>query len=326
MNGITTKWVSVIGSSWLLSIAAPLAAASAPAKCDVNPVFEFSSGAAEGLAISTRGDIFVGNINTGEIWFAPRGDFSRASLRADLVASANGFTFVLGMDVAKDNALYVAVNSFFNTTLHGLWRIDEDGTATLAAPFPSSFETLLNDVAIDQRGNVYVSDSLGGRIWRLTPSGDLDVWSDSAMLQGGFHPGLNIPFGVNGITYHQGAVYAAIYLEGRIVRVPIADDGSAGDPENVIVDAALIGADGIAIDATGDLYVSVNDADMLVRIDGRDLRIEPLIFGLSAPASLAVTPDRKTVYIANLSVSAPDPHPYAPAVMAATLCRDPRKP
>ncbi|HJU42699.1 MAG TPA: hypothetical protein VJ691_07780 [Vicinamibacterales bacterium] len=315
------KCVSAIAGVLLLSVITSAAAPAMAEKCDVGPVFEFTRGAAEGLAVAPNGDIVVGNINTGEIWLAPRGDFARATLFADLIDEEHPFRFVLGMDITPDGTLFVAVNAFFDPALHGLWRIDRSGTATLAAPFPPLFQSLLNDVAIDRRGNVYVSDSLGGAVWKMTPEGELAMWSDGAIWEGGEHPIFGIPFGVNGLTYHQGALYGGIYLEGRIVRVPIAHDGTAGTPEDLVVDAALIGADGLEVDASGDLYVAVNDADTLVRIDSKDLTIETLIWGLSAPASIVVTPNRQTVYIANLSISAPAPRPYEAAVMAATLCQ-----
>ena len=324
MNRICTS-AFVIGSV-LVATFAPAAAASTTNICTVQPVFEFDTGAAEGLAMSPNGDVFVGNINTGEIWFAPHGDFTRATLLADLVVNEHSFTFVLGMDVTSDGTLFVAVNSFVEPGLHGLWRVEPDGTATLAASF-APYPSLLNDVAIDPRGNVYVSDSLRGEIWRLTRAGQLETWSDSPLWKSGdgdlFHPIFGIPFGVNGLTYHHGALYGATYLDGRIVRVPIAHDGTAGEPQTIVDDAGLVGADGIEVDVSGDIYVTVNDADSLVRIDANEMRIEPLISGLSAPASIAVSKNRKTIYIANLSSSAPrmPPAQRAPAVMAATQCR-----
>lgn len=282
---------------------------------------DFATGAAEGVAISRRGDVFVGNMNTGEIWLAPRGDFGRTALLVDLVAAENGLTFMLGMDVARDGALYVAVNALLDPGLHGLWKVERDGTATRAAAFPAFFQSLLNDVAIDRRGNIYVSDSLGGRIWRLAPGGQPEVWSKRPLWKAGIHPIFGIPFGVNGITYHEAALYGTIYLDGRVIRMPIRHDGSPGPAEVVAADPALIGADGIELDARGDMYVAVNDRDTLVRIRARDLRIEPLFSeGLAAPASLANSSNRKVIYIANLSSSAPDPRPHAPALVRATLC------
>jgi sugar lactone lactonase YvrE len=288
---------------------------------DVEGVLNFQTGAAEGVALSPDGDLFVGNINTGEIWVAPHGDFGRTFLLADLVTVEHPLTFLLGMDVTSDGALYVALNALGDAGAHGLWRIERNGTAARVAAFPMSFASLLNDVAIDRRGNVYVSDSIGGRIWRLTRDGHLDVWSDSALWKGGVHPAFQVPFGVNGLTYHEGALYGATYLEGRVVRVSIGHDGLPGTPEVIVEDPALIGADGIELDATGDIYVAVNDADRLVRIRSEDREIETVIAeGLSAPASFVISSNRKEVFVANLGSSALSPRPPAPALVRATFC------
>ena len=289
----------------------------------VEGVLHFQAGAAEGVALSPNGDLFVGNINTGEIWVAPHGDFGRSSLLTDLVTVEDSFTFLLGMDVTSDGALYVALNALGDPATHGIWRVERDGTSTRVAVFPVF--SLLNDVAIDPRGNVYVSDSIGGRIWRLTRDERLEVWSDSALWKGGTHPIFNVPFGVNGLTYHQGALYGATYLEGRVVRVPIGHDGTPGTPEVILEDPALIGADGIEVDATGEIYIAVNDADRLVRIRSRDRQIENVVAeGLSAPASFVISTNGKAIYIANLGSSAPSTRPPAPALVRATLCASDR--
>lgn len=320
------NWRLVVGRGVLVvaGVAAVPQVPDASDRClspQVEGVLNFQAGAAEGVALAPNGDLFVGNINTGEIWLAPGGDFGRTSLLADLVTVESPFTFLLGMDVTSDGALYVALNALFDPTRHGLWRVERNGTASRVASFPAFFESLLNDVAIDRRGNVYVSDSIGGRIWRLTPDGRLEVWSDSALWKGGIHPIFQIPFGVNGLTYHEGALYGAIYLEGRVVRVPIRHDGMPGRPEVIAEDPALIGADGIELDAPGDIYVAVNDSDRLVRIRSHDMQIETILAeGLSAPASFVISSNRKAIFVANLSSSAPSPRPPAPALVRVTLC------
>lgn len=319
------KWTSVAGGFVLATalMATPEVAAAGSRPCvtpNNAPVLDFNPGA-EGLAVSRRGDVFAGNIQTGEVWFAPRGNFDQAFVLVDLIGTHHPFNFLLGMDVTNDGTLYVAVNAFLTAQLHGLWRIERDGTATKAADLPVGFQSLINDAAIDQRGNVYASDSLRGAIWRLTPDGDLDLWSDSDLWKGPTHPFFGIPFGVNGLAYHHGALYGALYLEGRVVRVPINHDGSPGVPEILIADPALVGADGIELDPLGNIYVTVNDQNTLVRIDHRDLRIETLVSeGLSAPASFALSPSRNEILVANLSSGAPVPKPHAPAVVRISMC------
>jgi sugar lactone lactonase YvrE len=285
---------------------------------EVKGAMEFNSGAAEGVAVSAKGDVLVGNINTGEIWRVPKGDFGRTSLLVDVLEREHPLSFLLGMDVGSDGVLYAAVNAFLDPAVHGLWRIEPDGTASLAAAAPPFFGSLLNDVAVDPRGNVYASESLGGAIWRLTPDGRFGVWVRSELLRGPVHPVFGIEFGVNGLAYHKGALYGGVHLNGRVVRIPVERDGTAGVPEIVVEDGVLIGNDGIELDPRGNIYVANNFANTVQRIRARDLGIETVVDeGLSAPASLAFAGNHEVLYVANLSTSAPTPKPYAPALVRA---------
>lgn len=286
----------------------------------VEAVLDFAAGAAEGVAVSRQGDVFAGNINTGEIWHAPKGDFRQASMVADLLQVSSPLSFLLGMDVSTDGILYAAVNAFLDPGVHGLWRVAPDGTARRVGAAPAFFASLLNDVATDTRGNVYVSESLGGAIWRLTPDGEFGPWITSDLLRGGVHPGFGVEFGVNGLAFHRGSLYAGIHLNGRVIRIPIDRDGSAGAPAILVEEAALIGNDGLELDPRGNIYVANNFANTVQRIRASDHGVEIVVAeGLSAPASLAFSRNHKMLYVANLSTSAVFPQPHAPALVRVEL-------
>lgn len=278
---------------------------------EVKPVLEFDDeGTAEGVAVSETGDVFVGNAVSGnaEIWRAPKGDFDHAFLLADLPGGD-----LIGMDVDRVGNLYAAVAAFLDPALHGLWRVKTDGTAHRVAALPPFFVSLPNDVAIDPRGNVYVSDSFDGKIWRLTPDGELSVWIEDDLLRAFFG---EFEFGVNGLVYHEWALYAAITLNGRVIEVPIQPDGTAGTPEIFVQDDALIGIDGIEPDVQGNLYVTNNFASTIQLIRADDLGIKTITGeGLSAPASLAFNKNHNVIYVANLSTSAGFPQPHEPALV-----------
>lgn len=280
--------------------------------CDppvVESVLEFDDeGTAEGAAVSQDGDIFVGNFDTGEIWHAPKGAFDDVSLLAQLPGGN-----LIGMDVDEVGNLYAAVAAFEDPDLHGLWRVQTDGTSERVAALPPPPSSLPNDVTVDPRGNVYVSDSFDARIWRLTSDGELSVWIQDDLLQAFFEES---EFGVNGLVYHESALYGAITLNGRVVEIPIQPDGAAGTPEILVEDEALVGIDGIEPDMQGNLYVTNNfqSTIQVVRVD--DLEIETITDeSLSAPASLAFDNNQEVIYIANLSTSASFPQPYAPALV-----------
>jgi sugar lactone lactonase YvrE len=164
---------------------------------------------------------------------------------------------------------------------------------------------------------VYVSDSFAGKIWRLTPEGEFGAWVQDELLRAFFG---DFEFGVNGLVYHKGALYAAITLNGRVIKVPIQPDGAAGAPAILVQDDALIGIDGIEPDVQGNLYVTNNFASTIQRIRADRSGIETITGqGLSAPASLAFNNNQGVLYVANLSTSAGFPQPYAPALVQATF-------
>jgi sugar lactone lactonase YvrE len=125
---------------------------------------------------------------------------------------------------------------------------------------------IMGAVALDHQGNVYASvnscepSQLG--VWKVTPSG-------AASLVAGLPQG-SAP---NGIAYHDGWLYVADTLLGRVWR--IHSDGS-GAPEVWTADPLLTplfiplvpGPNGLQI-FRGEVYVAVSDRDRLRRRAGR---------------------------------------------------------
>ncbi len=277
----------------------------------VKTVFEFEDrGTGEGVAVSKQGDVVVGKATSGsaEIWRVPSGDFDRPVLLADL-----GEGDLIGLDVDNIGNVYAAVAAFLHPDLHGLWKVQPNGTAERVGALPAFFASLPNDVTIDNRGNVYLSDSFDGKIWRLTPDGEWSVWIEDDLLRAFFG---DFEFGVNGLVYHGSALYAAITLNGRVISVPIQHDGAAGTPAVLVQDDALIGVDGIEVDVQGNIFVTNNFTSTVQAIHVDALSIETISGdGLSAPGSLAFNKNHRTLYVANLSTSAAFPRPYAPALV-----------
>ena len=58
----------------------------------------------------------------------------------------------------------------------------------------------LNDITFDRAGNVYVSDSAQGIIWKSPPNGGVaTAWIDDPLLRTAGVP----PFGANGLRFNQ---------------------------------------------------------------------------------------------------------------------------
>ena len=165
-----------------------------------------------------------------------------------------------------------------------------------------------NSLAFDKRGNLYVTDSATGTIWRITRGGVAAPWLQHVHLEGlGLVEGYP-PIGANGIVYWKGVLYVANTEKGLILRIPIGVDGSPGEPEILVEGESMIGPDGLALDVFGNIYVPMVFQNKLLRIDPADSSLTELATvddGLDEPASLTFSTqkgDRQTVFVTNFSV------------------------
>jgi sugar lactone lactonase YvrE len=165
----------------------------------------------------------------------------------------------------------------------------------------------LNDLTFDQAGNVYISDSFQGIIWKTPPTGGAaTAWVTSPLLQTAGVP----PFGANGVGFNK--VFSTLYVANTgndtVVQIPAAG-GVAGTPS--VLTNSINGADGLILDEDDNIWVAANQADEIVVIDKTGKAIAKLgdfdgidrdraAIGLLFPASLVRVGD--WIYITNLSL------------------------
>ena len=124
----------------------------------------------------------------------------------------------------------------------------------------------LNALTFDAAGNVYVSDSFNGIIWKTGPSGSgggtATAWVTDPLLTTTGVP----PFGANGLGFNKAgdALFVANTGNDTIVKIPVTG-GSPGKPE-VFVNS-INGADGLVLDSSDNLWVAANQADEIVVVD-----------------------------------------------------------
>ncbi|MBB4662834.1 SMP-30/gluconolactonase/LRE family protein [Conexibacter arvalis] len=174
------------------------------------------------------------------------------------VASTGGF--VLGVALDGQGFLYacdLAERALFRVELaSGAIERFADAGGAMATP---------NFAVVDPgRGCLYLSDSRaiaepGVAIWRVAlDGGDAEPW----------HPGpLDFANGM-ALSADGDALYVAETWARRIVRVPIAADGSAGAAEPVVETPGAL-PDGIALDADGRLYIACYEPSRVYRHDPR---------------------------------------------------------
>jgi len=233
------------------------------------------------LAVTTLATLPIpaGGFATG-VKFGPRGDLFVAAGAFDPSLDAS---FVFKVDKRTGSVAVVA-------------DLDPDG-------FP-------NDMAFDDAGALFLTDSALGVVWKVRPGGAPSIWLSDPLLQGNPNaPVFGAPFGANGIAFDQKkkTLYVANTDLGAILQIRVLPNGAPGDVEVFATDSRLLGADGIAFDRSGTLYVAVNTQDQLATVDKRG-RVSVVAHGglLDGPSSLAfgVAPcDHHTLFITNFAIS-----------------------
>ncbi|HUG56545.1 MAG TPA: hypothetical protein VMJ92_05645, partial [Candidatus Limnocylindrales bacterium] len=245
---------------------AVMVGSSVPAQADPGGVHRFVTlpdgpGHPEGIAADADGNIYVA---TFEFPPAPNriyvfGHNGRLKATKDISYSP------LGM-IVSGGSLWVADFGSGDAVRYALpltaasaeaARIDVCGGAGAGCA--------LNAFAVDASGDLYVSDSFGGRIFKIDlPAGAVTTFFTHALLQ----PGSQAfpPFGANGLAFNAGfsALFIANTGDDRILRLAIV----GGAPGALTTFAESVnGADGILFDPQGRLWVAANQNDELVALN-----------------------------------------------------------
>ena len=255
----------------------------------------------EGIAVDKGGNIFVGLALTGEIKkVTPEGDVQTF---AQLPSPGGGF--MVGLAIDRGGHVYAAMSSFDPET-HGIWKIHRNGHM-MELFTPLDVSSLPNDMVFDERGNLFVTDSTQGQVWKIDRRGHAAVWVADALLEGVVGPPLGIAIGANGITFDadERNLYVANSNFGRIVRVPVTNHGMAGKPEVYAEDPILSGADGITFDHEGRLFVAATGTEVIAVIseDGEDVTVlaEDELLDFPANVRFGRGDHEDTLYIANFA-------------------------
>lgn len=260
-------------------------------------VVEFDAAAnelPEGIVIDDENNIYVSLARTAEIRkITPAGE---STSFATLPSPGDGNTTGLALDAS--GKLYAARGGSEDEA-NGVYVVSADGTE-VERFFASEAGTFPNALVFDATGDLFVTNSFGGLIWRVDPEGNAEVWVEDDLLA-------SETFGANGLALDAGGehFYVANTGGGLIARVPVEEDGSAGTVEVFVEDERLMGADGLTFGPDGVLYVAVNGQDSIVAISP-DGEVTVLAEGgiLQNPASLELGSgdEAGNLYITNFAV------------------------
>jgi hypothetical protein len=215
---------------------------------------------------------------TAYVGFAPLGEVVKVDLHtgerarfAKLPKPVPNKGFMTGLSFGGDGSLYAALVSFDPSVQPGIYKIPATGgPGVLFAK--DAHMVFPNGLVFDAGGALLVTDSAAGAVYKIAPSGAVTTWASTPLLAGDpaacGGSGNGFPIGANGIAARDGAYYVTNTDRGSVIRIAIKADGTAGAPEIAAGPdcAALAGADGLTVDARGDLVVAVNRQNKVVRL------------------------------------------------------------
>jgi len=271
-------------TSLLASLPATLSAQS------LTPVAYFDGSAneyPEGIAVDRQGNVYLSMVFAGKIK-----KVTPAGVASDYAQIPDNW--LLGMTFDHRGNLMVLGSS-------GVWKVTPAGVATLFASLPDHY--FINDLAADNHGNLYITDSFRYAIWKVDAQATVTLWCQDPLLQGAVSTFPNT-LGPNGIrfTNDMKTLNVAITSAGTLLAIDVKRDGTASPARVIVTDPSLVGADGIEIDDRGNTYVAVNIQDRICRIS-REGRLSTVIEGdiLATPTALVFGRGRDShnLYISN---------------------------
>lgn len=238
---------------------------------------------AEAVAVGSDGRIYITQI----------GDSAKGGDGRVLVVDKTGkaVPFATGLDdprgmVFRQKDLFVADNK-------RVWRIDAKGKAVVFVAreaFPKQ-PHLLKDIAMDENGMLYVSDSgdqkgHGGAVYRIDPKGTVKLIADTRTISS-----LKTPSGLvlDGVSH----LLLLDSTTGELLRVRIAG-GTA-----IKINDGFEGGEGLAWDWFGQLFITSTTQGKVWGIARPGQKPVLVASGFQAPADLCLDPTGKFVLVAD---------------------------
>jgi sugar lactone lactonase YvrE len=263
----------------------------------------------EGITADAQGNLYVADFDvSGETALGNVIVFNRAGQLLRKMDIAGSSPLLLGIAFHPQTGALLVIDFGNQTVL----KIDPLNATppTVFTTIPGGASAGPNALAFDPAGNVYISDSFAGTIWRTGPTGGAaSPWVSDPLLATSGVP----PFGANGLAFNNAfsALFVANTGNDTIVKIPLplGPSGAPGTP--VVFVNSINGADGLLIDGADNFWVAANQSDEIVVLDssgkviaklgdfgGIDAHGAPI--GLLFPASLVIS--NGFLYVTNLSL------------------------
>lgn len=190
----------------------------------------------ESLTALSDGTLFIGSLGLGQIWKQT----PNTQLPTKFVDGQKQVGGVLADQTG--NRLYACVTDptvMPNKVSVKAFGLD-DGQEKDKYDMPDGSKC--NDMVFDGAGNLYVADSVGKIFRRVSGGTTLVQWAMGGMLA----PMNAGGFGADGIVFDGGTnLFVNNFDTGKLLRIAINGDGSAGTVDEIVVSPPLMGPDGM---------------------------------------------------------------------------------
>jgi sugar lactone lactonase YvrE len=232
----------------------------------------------ESITVAPNGDLILGSAASPKIYRTKKGS-GNAEVFVDVSADGGG-SFLGVLADASANTLWacqIYTASPGSPPRSALRAFDlKTGAAKFRWDLPGE-KNLCNDFVVGPDKALYISDTLGAKIWRLKSGATVpEVFSDDRSL-----------YGIDGITFIGDSLYENNVIFNKLYRVPMDANGTAGKPVDIWMDKPVKGPDGMRA-ANGKLFLTENGAGKvdMVTVSGDSAKITVLQEGLATPTAI----------------------------------------
>ncbi|MEW5956322.1 MAG: SMP-30/gluconolactonase/LRE family protein, partial [Chloroflexota bacterium] len=241
----------------------------------------------EGVTVTRDGAFYIGSMEEGLILKADPGMKEAGPF---IEAGANGLVSVLGLyaDDAREILWACSADAgngkLVGTAPVGVKAFDlKTGAARGSYDFPGG--GFPNDLTLDAEGNLYVTDSWTPRILRLPAGGSaLKEWINDPQL------GVE-QWSLNGIDFDKesGVIYTVNQLKGKLFRIAVEPDGSAGQVTLIHTSQELRRPDGLKVIGPDTLATAEGGAGgmAVIKIKGDSAEVTVISEGLDDVSTFA---------------------------------------
>jgi SMP-30/Gluconolactonase/LRE-like region len=226
----------------------------------------------EGFAFDeAAGQFLVSSITEGDVYrVKPDGSIAKFISDTNLISST-GIT----IDAPRNRVIVATgdVNASKRSRTGTAYATSAVGIYDLSTGTRIAFHTLAglnpnyghfaSDAAVDDVGNLYVTDSFAPVVYKIDSTGAKSAWLESPA---NFTPAAN-SFGLNGIVYHPaGFLIVSKTDQGFLYKIPLANPSAF---QRIGVEA-FAGVDGIALTGSNTLLLAINGSNKVVRLETSD--------------------------------------------------------